>query len=120
MHRFKDLNIWKEGMILVSLVYTATRHFPDSERYGLTSQMNRAGVSVPSNIAEGAGRNTDLDFLRFLSISVGSCFELETQSLLAQNLGFGNKVDLENVINKCNEVQNKIVKFQSFLRSKLK
>lgn len=118
MHRFKELNIWKEGMTLVSLVYNATRQFSSSEQFGLISQMNRAVVSIPSNIAEGAGRNTDVDFSRFLSISVGSCFELETQVLLSLNLQLGNKDDLEQVILKCHEVQNKIVKFKTYLKTK--
>lgn len=104
-------------MDLVGMTYKATDSFPKSEVFGLSNQMNRASVSIPSNIAEGAGRNSNPDFIRFLSIALGSCFELETQSQLAINLGFGIQEDLVAIIEKCHEVQNRTVKFQSFLRS---
>jgi four helix bundle protein len=83
-----DLLVWQEGMTLVREVYGATADFPGHEVYGLTSQMRRAAVSVPSNIAEGAGRISSAEFLRFLSITRGSLCELETHILLTEDLGY--------------------------------
>jgi four helix bundle protein len=88
MKTHKDLDVWKKGMGLVRAIYAATREFPASEVYGLTSQMQRAAVSIPSNIAEGAARGTNNEFTRFLRISLGSLAELETQTILAQDLGY--------------------------------
>lgn len=87
------LEAWKHAMQLVKTVYTTTSGFPDSELYGLTSQMRRAAVSVPSNIAEGAARETTAEFLRFLYIARGSLAELETQLLIAKDLGFSKDTE---------------------------
>ena len=84
----KDLDVWKKGMDLVLAVYQATGEFPKEELYGLTSQVRRAAVSIPSNIAEGAARNSDKEFTQFLHITLGSLAELETQWILAERLGF--------------------------------
>lgn len=84
---YQDLIAWQRAMELAELVYQATEHMPPDERFGLTSQMRRAAVSVASNIAEGQGRFTDADFVRFLSIAHGSVREVETQLLLAVRLG---------------------------------
>ena len=83
-----QLQAWQEAMALVEMVYKATSTFPQSEIYGLTSQMRRASVSVPSNIAEGAARTGTKEFLQFLSISRGSLSELETQVLIAKKLEY--------------------------------
>jgi four helix bundle protein len=82
------LLVWQEAMALVKQVYCASNNFPPHEMYALTSQMRRAAVSIPSNIAEGAGRTGGKEFLHFLSISRGSLCELETQVLLATDLGY--------------------------------
>ncbi|SEA69860.1 four helix bundle protein [Psychroflexus halocasei] len=79
----KDLDVWKESMKLTSLAYNLANEMPDSERYVLKSQFLRSAISVPSNISEGAGRESDKELLRFLSISLGSLAELETQYLIA-------------------------------------
>jgi four helix bundle protein len=84
----KDLLVWKEAMELAKLVYQATASFPREEMYGLTGQMRRAAVSIPSNLAEGAGRGSDREFKQFLLVARGSLSELETQVLLAQDLGY--------------------------------
>ena len=84
----EDLQVWQEGMALAKDVYAATASFPKEEMYGLTSQMRRAAVSVPSNIAEGAARCSKKEFLQFLNIARGSLMELETQIFLARDLGF--------------------------------
>jgi four helix bundle protein len=85
---YRELVVWLKAMDLVELIYKATAHFPNAELYGLTSQLRRAAVSVPSNIAEGQGRSTTRDFLHFLSMAQGSLSEVETQVLIAQRLGY--------------------------------
>ncbi|MEW6133747.1 MAG: four helix bundle protein [Pseudomonadota bacterium] len=84
----RELLAWQESMVLVKLVYELTAAFPKEELYGLTSQLRRAAVSIPSNIAEGAARNGDREFHQFLAIARGSLAELETQMLLAEQLGY--------------------------------
>ena len=84
----EDLEIWKLSITLVKEAYIITRTFPDEERFGLTSQMRRAAISVPSNIAEGAGRMPKKEFIHFLSISLGSLSELETQFVISKELKY--------------------------------
>lgn len=88
MRKHQQLRVWQEAMDLVVSVYSLTSSLPPDERYGLASQMQRAAVSVPSNIAEGAARGSKPDFLRFLHIARGSLSELETQCQIAQRLGY--------------------------------
>jgi len=85
---YRDLNAWRKAMDLVELVYTATRNWPKEEMYGLTNQIRRAVVSVPSNIAGGQGRGPSKEFLHHLRIARGSLLEVETQALIAQRLGY--------------------------------
>ena len=84
----RDLNVWKKSITLVKDVYVQTKSFPNEELYGLTSQMRRAAVSIPSNIAEGFARNSDKELLRFLSIALGSASELETQIIICNEIGY--------------------------------
>jgi len=84
----KDLEIWKEGIKLVTEIYKLTKDFPDEELYGLTSQMRRAAVSYPSNISEGAARNSNNEYIRFLYIALGSLSELETQIIISEKLNY--------------------------------
>jgi len=86
--KYQDLRVWNNAMQLVEYVYRLTSNYPDSEKYGLVSQMRRAAVSIPSNIAEGNGRGSDKDYRRFLTIARGSLMELETQIILSARLGF--------------------------------
>jgi len=95
MKTHKDLNVWKKAMDLVVFVYQATSPFPDSERFGLTNQIRRSVVSIPSNIAEGAARTSDKEFLHFLSIALGSLAELETQLIIANRLKYISDTILE-------------------------
>ena len=88
MHNFRKLDTWLDGVELADTIYTLTASFPKTEIYGLSSQMQRAAVSVPSNIAEGSSKGSDRDFARFLSISLGSLFELETQIEIAYRRGY--------------------------------
>ena len=85
---FRDLIAWQKGMLLAEKLYQATAKMPADERFGLTSQMRRAAVSIPSNIAEGHGRQSRNDYIRFLRTARGSLMELQTQLLLAENLHF--------------------------------
>jgi four helix bundle protein len=84
----KDMDVWKKNMDLAEAIYTVTRSFPNDEVYGLTSQIKRAAISIPSNIAEGAARKSNKEFQHFLSISLDSLSEVETQYQLAIRLGF--------------------------------
>ena len=86
----KDLNVWKKAMDLAAQVYSLTAKFPKEELYGLTSQIRRSAVSIPSNIAEGAARHSRKEFIQFLHIASGSVAELETQLLLAIRMGFSS------------------------------
>ena len=92
MHNYKELNVWKGSKEFSVLIYKLTNSFPNSEIYGITAQINRSSVSIPSNIAEGAGRNSNKDFSRFIHIAIGSSFELETQLIIAHEIGFIKKI----------------------------
>lgn len=115
MHRFKDLEVWKQSRIFCSDIYAATSSFPESEKFGLTNQLRRAAVSIPSNIAEGASRSSSKDFSRFLEIAIGSAYELETQLLIASDLKFVKPDSLEELLLKIDS----IVRMTSRLRSTL-
>lgn len=101
---FRDLLVWQRSMKLARDIYTATQEFPKREMFGLTSQLCRAAVSVPSNIAEGHGRLTDRNFAAFLGQARGSLYELETQLELAESLGYLPKSQLQNLLAESAEV----------------
>ena len=88
MHRFKHLEMWKQSRAFCTEIYAATILFPDNEKFGITNQLRRASVSIPSNIAEGSSRNSNKDFSRFLDIAIGSAYEIETQLLISCDLSF--------------------------------
>ncbi len=115
MHNFKELNVWNNGMDLATEIYKATERFPSDERFGLTSQMRRASVSIPSLIAEGAGRTTKKDFSNFLGMALGSCYELETQLMLSQRLNFISKNTGEKIIDDCVQVAKMLVNLKKTL-----
>ncbi len=100
MHDYKKLKIWKDSVELVKEVYLLTRKFPSDEKFGLVRQINRSAVSIPSNIAEGAGRNTNGEFKNFLGNANGSLNELETQLIISKNLKFISDKDCEVLLNK--------------------
>lgn len=97
VQRHEDLEVWQTAMDLVTHVYYVTKGFPKEEVYGLTMQLRRAAVSVPSNIAEGYGRKTTKDFLNFLSTSRGSLMEVQTQIEIARRLGYTGQEDAEKL-----------------------
>ena len=113
-HNFRELNVWKRSMDLVRNVYVLTSDLPEDERFGLKSQVNRCAVSIPSNIAEESGRGTNKDFSRFLDISLGSSYELETQLILTHDLF---KIETDKIIQELNEVQKMIVGFSRKLKT---
>ena len=105
MNNFRELLVWKKSVDLTVEIYKLTKLFPDSERFNLTTQMQRSGTSIPSNIAEGSGRTTAASFKQFLSIALGSAYELETQLIISRKLGYIKDESYEAVIKQITEVQ---------------
>jgi four helix bundle protein len=112
---YKDLLVWQKGIALVKQVYQLTRSFPDEERFGLISQMRRAAVSVPSNIAEGQARHTTGEFFQFISHAEGSLAELETQLVIAAELNYCTAVEARN----SSELISELRRMLNSLRRKL-
>lgn len=112
-HNFKELKIWHAAMELVKEIYDVTNDFPKSELYGLTQQIRKCAVSVPSNIAEGCGRGTDAQLAHFLDIAQGSAFELETQLYLANQLNFLDKEKTDLLVTKLTTLQKMIDGFKN-------
>ena len=115
MHNYNNLQIWQQAMDLVEEIYKLTASFPIEEKFGMVSQMTRAAVSIPSNIAEGAGRNSDKDFAHFISIAIGSLYELNTQIVLSERLGYINQSQSQELQKKLDNLQRKSVSFKSKL-----
>lgn len=113
-HNFKKLKIWQMSMELATKVYELTSNFPNSEKFGLVSQMNRCSISMPSNVAEGSSR-TNKSFSHFLDISLGSSFELQTQLLIANANGFISDETTNIVELKIEEFQKATMSFQNTL-----
>jgi four helix bundle protein len=118
MNYFKELKVWQKAIELVTNTYLKTHSFPKEEIYGLTSQIRRCAVSIPSNIAEGCGRKTNKDFSSFLGISLGSAFEFETQLIICKNLEFIQQEDFNLLESEIQHIQNMIIKLQSTLENK--
>ena len=97
MHNYKKLNVWISSISLVKNIYNLTRKFPKEEMFVLTQQLRRAAISIPSNIAEGAGRNSNAQFKNFLQISIGSCFEVETQLIISKELEYISEEELDTI-----------------------
>lgn len=111
-NRYKELRVWQEAMEMVEDVYKIVSTFPDSEKFALSSQLRRAAVSVPSNIAEGAGRNNPGEFRQFLGIAFASCCEVDTQLEIAIRLNYVKRKDIENQLDKLNKIMNMIFKLK--------
>lgn len=105
MHKLENLKIWSKAIELAKDVYEVTSKYPNEEKYGLISQMRRASVSIPSNIAEGAGRKSNKEFAYFLSVSNGSAFELQTQLIISNKLKLINDEDFNSLVQKTVELQ---------------
>ena len=114
MGKHKDLEIWKTGIDLVEVIYKITETFPKNEVYGLVSQMRRAAVSIPSNIAEGAARKGKAEYMQFLYIALGSLSEIETQIIIAKRLSF---ISDENILLSIEELRKKLLNFIKYLKT---
>lgn len=117
MHNLKELKIWNKAIELAVDVYAVTAEFPIDERYGLTNQSRRAAVSISSNIAEGAGRNSPKEFNNFLGIANGSSYELQTQLVISNKLKLLNKEVLDKLLGQIDELQKMNYAFQQKLRA---
>lgn len=120
MRPHEKLDVWKNSVELVTRIYDATRQFPSDERYGLTSQIRRAAVSIPANLAEGAARMHDKEFLNFISIAQGSSSELETELLIANNLGYLKDDELLRIVNDVNLVARQMIGLSNHLKNKVR
>ncbi len=118
MKTHKDLEVWKNSMTLVQEVYKFTTDYPQNEIYGLTNQMRRAAVSIPSNIAEGAARTSSKEFTRFLSVSQGSLAELETQTILSERLGFLAGTDSTKMLGDMNLIRAQLTGLIRYIKRK--
>jgi len=114
MATHENLDIWKLSIAFVSQIYVITRKFPEEEKFGLVSQMRRAAVSIPSNIAEGASRKSDKEFLRFLHISLGSVSELDTQLIISKNLEYCDSTDSRKDLS---EIKKKLLNYIKYVKS---
>ena len=111
MKNFKELRIWQKGMDIAVSSFQLTTGFPSTEKFGIISQINRAGVSIPANIAEGSSRTSEKDYGRFIEISLGSSYELETHLLIAQRLNFGKEDKLAELLSEINDEQKMLLGF---------
>lgn len=119
VNSFKDLLVWQQSIDLTANIYALTSSFPKSELFGLSSQIQRAAVSVPSNIAEGHARDSTKEYLRFISIALGSQAEVETQLVIANKLLFLNNEILGELLGKTGEIGRMLRGLQKSLKAKL-
>jgi four helix bundle protein len=119
INSYRDLKVWQLSLFLAKQLYTLTKDFPRSEIYGLSSHIQRAAVSIPSNIAEGHARDSTQEFLRFIVIALGSLAELETQLILAEQLEYIDTFKLQETLAKTDEIQRMLRGLQKSLKAKL-
>lgn len=118
MSDFKKLLIWQKSMSLITKIYISTNNFPKEEIFGLTSQIRRSSISIPSNIAEGLGRESNKEFLRFLNISIGSLFEMQTQLEIAKNIAYLNENEFNILYEDSREVERMLVSFMKKIKER--
>ncbi|AXT50738.1 four helix bundle protein [Aquimarina sp. BL5] len=111
MSTYRDLKIWQKSMTLVNNIYLETTKFPKEEIYGLTSQIRRASVSIPSNIAEGYGRQSKKEYIRFLNIAISSLFEVQTQLEIGKNLSFLKENNFNSLYEDTREIERMLSSF---------
>jgi four helix bundle protein len=116
VQNYRELIVWQKAMDMVELVYQATKAFPKEELYGLTNQVRRAAVSIPSNIAEGQARQSTAEFKNFLSIAQGSRAEVETQIMIAQRLGYLPQQQADQILNLSEEIKRMIYSLTAKLK----
>jgi four helix bundle protein len=117
MHRYKQLRVWQKSMELVLDIYSLTKEFPENEKYGLISQINRSAVSIPSNIAEGAGRKNPNEFHQFLGIANGSLAELETQLEISRRLDLYSSFNYEELFESTSYIGKMISNLQRSIKN---
>lgn len=117
MRNFRKYEVWKRAIKLSKDIYSLTESFPDREKFALSNQVQRAAVSVASNIAEGASRNSDIEFKRFLEIAIGSAFEVETQLIIANEIGYISKDVLDEGVEKLHTLQKQLNQFIQRIKS---
>ena len=118
MRNFRELDVWKDARKLVKEVYLLTKSLPETEKYGLTSQINSCVISIPANIAEGSAKFSQKDFVRFLQISLGSAYELESHLKLCSDLEFINEVKVSTIIESIQVLQKRIASLIKYNNSK--
>ncbi len=111
MSNFRNLQIWQKSMTLTTNIYVATKKFPKEEIFALTSQIRRSSISIPSNIAEGFGRDSNKEYLRFLNISIASLFELQTQLEIGKNIEYLTEVEFNKIYEDTRELERMLVSF---------
>ncbi len=116
MRNFKELKIWQKGFMIAVDTFKLVSTFPKEEKYGISSQVTRSAVSIPSNIAEGSGRGSEKDYTRFIEISLGSSFELETQLLITDSINYGDKDLRRQILKDVDEKQKMLMSFITKLR----
>lgn len=116
-HNFKNLNVWNKAVDLAVKVYETTALFPSEEKFGMTSQMRRSSVSIPSNIAEGTARNSSKAFANCLDISLGESFELETQSIIARRVGLLDQNSFDSINQDLDEIHKMLIGLKSNVES---
>ena len=118
MHNYQELKVWQKAIELAKSIYEVTANFPGEEKFGLTSQVRRSSVSIASNIAEGAGRNSNKDFAHFLSIAAGSTFELETQMIIAKEISFLTQDKYEALQSEIESIKKMLYSLRNTLNQK--
>lgn len=113
MKNYKELNVWKKGIEIVNMTYQLSKLLPEAEKFGMISQMTRAAISIPANIAEGSSRNSDKDYVRFLQIALGSAFELQTYFIIITEMNW-IKADKTTVAQQI--IEEEIKMLQGFIR----
>lgn len=120
MKNFKELRVWQKGMDIAASCFGLVNEFPSRKRFGLSGQITRAALSILSNIAEGSSRSSLKEYSRFLEISLGSCFEWETQLLISQRVGYGNQLIITNTLIEVREEQKMLTGFLNTLSLQFK
>jgi len=118
MRNFRTLDVWKNGVVLAQKIYEIAQSLPHQEKFGLCSQMMRAAVSIPANIAEGASRRSENDFARFLEIAIGSAFELETHLIIAKEIGYLENQHVDGLLQELGYLQRKANSLLSKIRGR--
>jgi four helix bundle protein len=118
MSNFRNLLVWQKAMSMTTFIYNSTNQFPKEEIFGLTSQIRRSSISIPSNIAEGFGRDSCKEYLRFLNISISSLFELQTQLEIAKNINYLNEIEFNTLYENSRELERMLVSFTNKIKER--